>query len=77
MIPRAIDPLLESQQQGWAMRIWKGSKVVANVVAKSGNFGNGTILNGRGSVIQQPAQREADGHKKRKCRRRIRRTWLD
>lgn len=77
MIPRAIYPLLEGQQQGRAIRIWKGSQAVADLIAKSGNFDNSTILDRSGSMIQQPAQREADGHWSWKCRRRTHRTWLD
>jgi len=61
MIPRAIQSLLKSQQEGGSVRIWKGGHAVRRV-AQASDFGDGTKLDGGRGVFQEPAQRESHGH---------------
>ena len=44
------------------MRIREGSQAIANLIAKTGNFGNSTILDRGRCMVEQPAQRDPDGH---------------
>jgi hypothetical protein len=60
MVPRAVGLLGGGQRQRWTMRKWQTCNLMYGWRRELGDFDDRAVLDRRGGVVEQPAQRERD-----------------